>query len=304
MPSFITIPNPQTYPPTTIPQLAPGIIAYMFGIRNDYRYGVGVVVAEPLVTGNLSLEYSVPSYAGTNSNAPAFQWVLQYPVEPGTVEVHLEGTLDILNGPWFQLAKSTNAAGDSQTVNFGTAKVAAVRTNVVSAANENVLTLTGATYDTNNPYTLTAAGTASAGHTAYTGTFSDGAANALVGQVFTIAGFVAHTANNGTFLCTASTATVLTLANAAGVAETQGATATSQSTIYAGTITGGGSNAFAGATFTITGFVTHTSNNGSFVCTSSSASQLILTNVGVTESHAATATDQATAPTVISTVSI
>jgi hypothetical protein len=277
----------------------------MYGIRNDYRYGVGVVVAEPLVASNKSLEFAVPSYAGTNSNAPAFQWVVQYPVAPASVEVHLEGTQDILNGPWFQLAKSTLTAGDSQTVNLGTSKVIAVRTNVVAAANSEAFVLTGATYDTNNPYTLTAAANASAGNTVYSGTFSDGGSNALVGQVFTIAGFVAHTVNNGTFICTASTTSALTLANAAGVAETQAATATSQSTIYAGTITGGGSNAFAGQTFVIAGFVTHTSNNGSFLCTASSGSQLILTNnAGVTESHPATATDPATAPTCISTVMI
>lgn len=304
MPNFITIPNPQPYPPVTIPQLAPGILAYMYGIRNDYRLGVGVVQAEPLITGNKSLEFAVPSYAGTNSNAPAFQWVVQYPVVPGSVEVHLEGTQDILNGPWFQLAKSTLTAGDSQTVNLGSSKVIAVRTNVVVASNPEAFTLTAATYDTNNPYTLSAAANASAGHTDYTGTFSDGGSNALVGQVFTVAGFTT-VANNGTWICTASTTTVLTLANTAGVAQTHAGTATSQSTIYTGTITGGGSNAFAGQTFVVAGFVAHTSNNGSFLCTASSATQLILTNAaGLSETHAATATDPATAPTVVSTVMI
>lgn len=307
MPNFITIANPPTYLMATPPMLAPGVIAYMFGLRDDYATAptTGVVVAEPLVAGNYSLQFAVPSYAGTNSNAPAFQWVLQYPEEPGSVTIHLEGTLDQVNGPWFQLATSNDTSGDSQTVNIGTSKVIAVRTNPVSVGNSDAFVLTGATYDTNNPYTLTAAANASAGATAYTGTFSDGAANALAGQVFTVAGFVTHVANNGTWICTASTTTVLTLSNAAGVAETHAGTATSQSTVYAGTITGGGSNAFAGDTFTVAGFVTNAANNGSFVCTFSSASELILTNpAGVTESHAATATNQATAPTVISTVMI
>ncbi len=133
MPAFITIPNPQPYPPVTIPQLAPGIPAYMFGLRNDYRYGVGVVQAESLAVGH-SLEFAVPSYAGSNENSPAIQWVVQYPSAPDAVEVHLEGTLDILNGPWFQLAKSTLAAGDSQTVNLGTSRVVAIRTSVISAS--------------------------------------------------------------------------------------------------------------------------------------------------------------------------
>jgi hypothetical protein len=133
MPAFITIPNPQTYPPTTIPQMAPGIPAYMFGLRNDYRYGVGVVTAEALAVGP-SLEFAVPSYAGSNENSPAIQWVVQYPSAPAAVEIHLEGTLDVLNGPWFQLAKSTLAAGDAQTVNLGTSRVVAIRSHVISAS--------------------------------------------------------------------------------------------------------------------------------------------------------------------------
>lgn len=76
--------------------------------------------------------------------------------------------------------------------------------------------------------TLTAAATASGGTTVYTGTITGGASNALVGFNFTIAGFVAQTVNNGTFACTASSATTITLANSAGVAETHAATATPQ----------------------------------------------------------------------------
>jgi hypothetical protein len=133
MPAFITIPNPQPYPPVTIPQLAPGIPAYMLGLRNDYRYGVGVVHPEALAVGS-SLEFSVPSYAGSSDNSPAIQWVVQFPSAPDSVEIHLEGTLDILNGPWFQLAKSILPAGDAQTINMGSAKVTAIRTRVVAAS--------------------------------------------------------------------------------------------------------------------------------------------------------------------------
>lgn len=132
MPAFITIPNPQPYPPVTTPCASSGIEFYMFGLRNDY-FAPGVITAEALVTGP-SLQYAVRSFAGSNSNAPAIQWNISYPSAPDTVEVHLEGTLDQLNGPWFQLATSTNAAGDSITVNQGTAKVVAIRTNVISAA--------------------------------------------------------------------------------------------------------------------------------------------------------------------------
>lgn len=61
------------------------------------------------------------------------------------------------------------------------------------------------------------------------------------------------------------------------------------STVYTGTITGGGSNAFAGKTFSITGF-TNSANNGDFVCTASTATTLTLSNsAGTAETHAAVA---------------
>ena len=56
-------------------------------------------------------------------------------------------------------------------------------------------------------------------------------------------------------------------------------------------ITGGGSNAFAGKTFEVAGFVTNVVNNGSFICTASASGSLTLENpAGVAETHAATAT--------------
>ena len=300
MPAFITIPNPQPYPPVTIPQLAPGIAAYCFGIRNDYRYGVGVVVPENLTTGP-SLEFALPSYAGENGNAPAIEWVVQYPTAPSAVAVNLEGALDALNGPWFQLATSDNADGDAQTVTFGSAKVNFVRTNVISFTDATAFTLTQAVAPV-GPYTLSAAANASAGKTVYTGT-GLASTNALVGMSFTITGFDLS-ANNGTWVCTANTTTSLTLANPNGVADTHAGTATCNSTVYDGTITGGGGNAFAGSSFVVAGFDT-TANNGTFVCTASSGSELILTNAnGANDTHAATATEVGAGPTIVSQVMI
>jgi hypothetical protein len=136
--------------------------------------------------------------------------------------------------------------------------------------------------------TLASVANASAGSTVYTGTITGGGANAFAGQTFTIAGFVTG-ANNGSFLCTASSATTLTLSNAGGVAETHAATATDQDSVYTGTITGGGANAFAGRTFTISGFATG-ANNGTFACVASTTTTLILANASaVNETHAATA---------------
>ena len=86
----------------------------------------------------------------------------------------------------------------------------------------------------------------------------------------------------------ASTIGVLTLTGAA--ASVAGDTA------YAGTFSGGGSNAYAGVTFTVAGF-TNAGNNGSFICVASTTSALTLVNPnGVLETTAATATpDEGTA---------
>lgn len=79
-----------------------------------------------------------------------------------------------------------------------------------------------------------------------------------------------------------ATATVFTL--------TAAATASGGTTVYTGTITGGGSNAFVGKKVTIAGFVTG-ANNGIFEVTASSATTLTVSNTaGVAETHAGTAT--------------
>lgn len=151
------------------------------------------------------------------------------------------------------------------------------------------------------PLVLTAAALAVNGATAYTGTITGGASNALVGRTYVVAGFDLA-ANNGTFVATASTATVLTLDNANGVVDTHAGTATDQTAVavYTGTITGGGSNAFAGFDFVIAGFA-GANNNGAFTATASSATTLTLGNPAATaETHAATATqDESTAFTYV-----
>jgi len=77
-------------------------------------------------------------------------------------------------------------------------------------------------------WTFTSVANASAGSTVYTG-MPNGASgfSSSVGQTFTVAGFSTG-ANNGTFACTAVSATTLTLTNAGGVAETHAATGTLQ----------------------------------------------------------------------------
>jgi hypothetical protein len=68
------------------------------------------------------------------------------------------------------------------------------------------------------PYFISAAGTASGGNTTYTGTFDKLAFP--VGATAIITGFVAHPANNGSFVVVSCSATSLVVANAGGIAET------------------------------------------------------------------------------------
>jgi len=79
--------------------------------------------------------------------------------------------------------------------------------------------------------TLTSVDNASAGTTVYHGTITGGTSNAFVGMSFQIVGFSGAN-NNGTFTATASSATTLTLSNAAGTSESHAATAISSGAVY------------------------------------------------------------------------
>lgn len=81
-------------------------------------------------------------------------------------------------------------------------------------------------YDPRTQLTLSAAADHGAGTTVYTGTITGGAGNALAGRSYTVSGFPTAANNGGPWLCSASSATTLTLANAAGVAETHAGLAT------------------------------------------------------------------------------
>ena len=88
----------------------------------------------------------------------------------------------------------------------------------------------GLRYDTSvtpGVLTLSAAGNHSGNYTTYTMTSNAaGANNGFAGMTFTVAGFVTHVVNNGTFVCYGSTSTTLILGNNAGVSESIAATAT------------------------------------------------------------------------------
>jgi hypothetical protein len=82
--------------------------------------------------------------------------------------------------------------------------------------------------------TITSNAVASGGVTVYTGTITGGAANAFAGFQFVITGG-SPASVNGTYLCTASTATTLTLANASAAVSTSysSGAATSQALVRA-----------------------------------------------------------------------
>ena len=119
-------------------------------------------------------------------------------------------------------------------------------------------------------FTLTAVTTAGV----YTGTITGGANNAYAGQFFTTATFTANSgANNGTFLCTASTATTLTLQNTSAYAETHAGTATTGSLIGTYVTVAGFGNSNNNGTVQITGqtATTITTNNSSSVAQTATA---------------------------------
>ena len=141
--------------------------------------------------------------------------------------------------------------------------------------------------------TLSAVAASSGNQAVYTGTITGGGSNAFAGHGFIIAGFT-NSANNGSFICVASSTTTLTLVNEFAIAETHAGTAQDEqgTGVYTGTITSGGSNAYAGLTFVVAGF-TNAQNNGTFICTASSTTTLTLENPNSTsETHAATATSE------------
>lgn len=122
---------------------------------------------------------------------------------------------------------------------------------------------------------LTAVAASSGGNAVYTGTITGGASNALVGDYFTVLGFV-NASNNGTFIAVASTATTVTLANAFAVAETHAGTAQAGQASYHST--GADSSIIVGDSVVIAG-ATNAGNNGTFVVIATTAFSVIVNNL-------------------------
>ncbi|HEX8817581.1 MAG TPA: hypothetical protein VF753_18970 [Terriglobales bacterium] len=118
---------------------------------------------------------------------------------------------------WYHGQASTNT-GTNNCGNLLTAPLPSGSGGPVNAFGGGYLVM-----DTTS-FALTASANASGGSTVYTGTITNGASSKFAGDTFIIAGFD-NSANNGTFLCTASTSTTLTCNNAGGVSDTHAATA-------------------------------------------------------------------------------
>jgi hypothetical protein len=124
--------------------------------------------------------------------------------------------------------------------------------------------------------TLSQVAASSAGTAVYTGTITGGAANALAGQYFTVAGFT-QANNNGAWIATASTLTTLTLANPNATAATHAGTAIGGYTVYSST--SAASALSVGDSVIISGFTTG-ANNGTFFVLAKSASGITVNNNG------------------------
>ena len=80
-------------------------------------------------------------------------------------------------------------------------------------------------------FALTSVANSSGSTAVYTGVIPGGGSNAFAGLIFLVAGFNGPN-NNGTFTCTASSTTTLTLSNAIATSETTAATAISAGAVY------------------------------------------------------------------------
>lgn len=203
-----------------------------------------------------------PPYGSSNFHTVDISPTITQTAVTGTVAgVQVVGNVAVIN---FQ-------ANTGTTITVGsTTDTAAVTTNTSVNGSGNITTtaVTNRTTQTITnvvesrvALTLSSVANASGGTTVYTGTITNGGAalgGNYVGAQFVVAGFTTG-ANNGTFICTASTTTTLTLNNASGVSETHAATATFSNVVMT---TGAGSAYAAGDYLYFTGLTTATWLNG------------------------------------------
>lgn len=178
----------------------------------------------------------------TNRGAPVQNWGILNGTKPvattigtssvawrGSTYFSLAGVIIDSNGNLQQVSTPGKSGSSAPTwatsVNATTQDGAVVWKLIQTAASMNWQAHT--TYTPSTALSLTSVAAASGGTTVYSGTFTGGDANGYASKTFVVSGWT-NSANNGTFVCTASTTTTLTLQNAAGVAETGSGTATTE----------------------------------------------------------------------------
>lgn len=158
--------------------------------------------------------------------------------------------------PPFDLFHTGYSVGTGTAAGYFRALTDTVAANPTISDNSSDSVAVTSVTQTDTAYAITSVANASGGNTVYTGTFATG----LTGYYFTVAGTDNAAENDGYFLCTASSATTLTLANPNGLAETS--TGSPTATDYVVSLVTAGNNFSVGDTVKLAGFVTETWLNG------------------------------------------
>ena len=222
---------------------------------------------------------------------------------PQSVSFNVEKQISDVNLDRVPLVNWTHSADGSWALNDPSEAGQAVNHPIQINGNFNTLFTGGlpAGQIVGSRLNLTHVANTVGGNTIYTMNTFAGFAG-LVGQNVVISGF-GNALNNGTFqVQPATTSTNLVVNNTAGVAQnpsnyvltlTSVAASVGTVAVYAysaATYGGGALNGYAGMSFVVAGF-TNITNNGTFVCVSSTATTVTLLNAAaVLETHAATAT--------------
>lgn len=170
----------------------------------------------------------------TGSTGPSEQDVLTSVAASVNGQAVYTGTIQSGTNNGLQ-GQSVTVAGFSNSSNNGVFVVYQSTATTLLLVNPNAVAETAAA--TATTIFLTSVANASGGNTVYTGIITNGLSNGFgdlnpfTGLSFLVSGF-ANGANNGAFICVASTNTTLTLANPNGLAETHNATAISAGAVY------------------------------------------------------------------------
>jgi hypothetical protein len=189
--------------------------------------------------------------------------LVPYVANPGTLAATYQWQIEI-SSTYYNLTASTQSAvlATGNTSVQAVAYIAeagetfSITTNAPTAAPTQVIVGTAV-----GPFSITAVSAPSSGVSSYTGTFTGGASSAFKGFVFTVTG-CANAANNGTFVCLISSATILSLSNPSSVVASAQTASASSSTSYATYVVTSLTAPMLGLTGVVSGF-TNAGNNAS-----------------------------------------